>query len=664
MYMEIEILDQEGFASVKELRFRSNDDAECFTTPAAVFVPFLWNGKRMNDDESINNIFEKIYSLFPIANISGIAHHNFNDQDFKLFLSCDDAPVGEPFAPPKTLFCQPTGFLYPPELAQNDTKGGDIAYFQMRDSEKSPVNGPGVVAPTHLSHIYGKPRQIIELVRRLRTQYKEENLFYAPGIADPYRLPYLVYLGFDLFDTVKAARDSSSLIYWDTLASRQLSDITGQDLDACKCGGCIKLNEILNNAGSFGKLPNLSGDVMYTTLASYLYVHNCLRLANAVRETGEIIKNKNLYSYAYSHSIHSPPAAAALRFFHCELASDLVKVSPRVSSHTIIVGQSEMIHLPDIFSYASRLKETYVPPKRDILLLLPCSFKKPYSRSKTHRIIRRVIDSHPLRWNLHCVVVTSPLGIVPIELDNSYPAKNYDIPVTGDWDTGERLRVDELLVRLIERGTYEHVIGYLGKENYIISDNLEKYFPDRYLIDEEPTSPEALNRLNDILNSIMENANLVPNNKKRTRSGIPFKTRDAWGVLTFQFDADIAERLLKDSNLKGRWPMYSLVDGETGGQIAKYIPERGMFSLGKGAAKRLSGISSNRVFIEDFHPKGTIFCVGISGADTNIRPLDEVLVYHGDDLRAIGRALVTGDAMSQRTRGQGVKVRHRISMRV
>ena len=500
---------------------------------------------------------------------------------------------------------------------------------------------------------------MIELIRQIRTRYREENLFYAPGVSDPYKVPYLAYLGFDLFDTVKAARDSSSLIFWDTLASHPLSSITEKDLENCNCPGCVKLNEVLHNVGSFGKITDLGGNLILIELAMYLYVHNCLRLVNAVRETGEIIINKSLYSHAYSHSIKSPPAAAALRLFHREMAAELLKTSPREARHTLIVGQGEMIHLPDIVSYVSRLKETYVPPVRDILLLLPCSYKKPYSRSKTHRIIKRVIDSHPLRWNLHSVVVTSPLGIVPIELENSYPAKNYDIPVTGDWDKGERLRVEELLENLLEQGSYKHAIGYLGKENYIICDQLVKYFPNMHLINEEPTSPEALNHLSDILNSIMENCNFVPNTKKRNRSGIPYKTRDAWGVLTFQFNADIAERLLKDSILKGRWPMYSLVDNETTAQIAKYIPDRGMFSLGKGAATRLKGISCNRVHIEDFHPKGTIFCVGITEADSNIRPRDEVMVYHGDDLRAIGRALVSGDAMSRRTRGQGVKVRHR-----
>ncbi len=657
--MEIEILNQEGFASVKQVRSRSNGDNDSFMTPAPVFVPFLHHGGVMNGAVSDNKKahVEKIPSFFPIINITGLGNNQHVEENFKLYLSVNDKELGGPNGSGKTLFCRPKGLLYPSDLVDNES-GEDIAFFQMHSPDITNA-GPGVVAPTHLVHQYENPRRIIKLIHGLRNQFTEENLFYAPGVADPYRLPYLAYLGFDLFDTVKAARDSTSLIFWDTMASHPLSSITYQVLDACNCNGCEKLKEVLGDAGSFKEITKRGVGIKIAELTSFLYIHNCKKLTDAVRETGELIKTGNLYAYAHSHSLKNPSAAAILRLFHREMASELVKISPRESRHTLIIGQREMIHLPDIISYVNRLKETYIPPKRDILLLLPCSYKKPYSRSKTHRIIKKAIWEHPLRWNLHSVVITSPLGIVPMELENSYPARNYDIPVTGDWDSDERQRVDELLGCLIERGSYEFTIGYLGKENFIIRDLIEKNFAHRYFIDEEPTTPVALDGLSDLLNSIMEQGNLVPNTKKRTGSGIPYKTRDAWGVLTFQFRTEIAERLMKASSLKGRWPIYSLVDRETKVQIAKYIPERGMFSLGKGAAQRLNGIECNRVFIEDFHPKGTIFCVGITRADLNIRPKDEVLVYYGEELRAIGRALVNGQAMSQRTRGAGVKVRHR-----
>ena len=63
-YMKIEILNEEGFASVKEVRFEHADDNESFTTPAAVFVPFLHDEKRMDGASSLGNkdIFEKVPS--------------------------------------------------------------------------------------------------------------------------------------------------------------------------------------------------------------------------------------------------------------------------------------------------------------------------------------------------------------------------------------------------------------------------------------------------------------------------------------------------------------------------------------------------------------------------------------------------------------------------
>ena len=38
---------------------------------------------------------------------------------------------------------------------------------------------------------------------------------------------------------------------------------------------------------------------------------------------------------------------------------------------------------------------------------------------------------------VHQVIVTAPLGLVPRELEEIWPAANYDIPVTGEWDADE-----------------------------------------------------------------------------------------------------------------------------------------------------------------------------------------------------------------------------------
>ena len=62
---------------------------------------------------------------------------------------------------------------------------------------------------------------------------------------------------------------------------------------------------------------------------------------------------------------------------------------------------------------------------------------------------------------MHEVIVTSPLGIVPRELELFYPAQHYDIPVTGHWSGDERAMVERLLGRLLSNNKYEHVIIHL-----------------------------------------------------------------------------------------------------------------------------------------------------------------------------------------------------------
>ena len=84
-----------------------------------------------------------------------------------------------------------------------------------------------------------------------------------------------------------------------------------------------------------------------------------------------------------------------------------------------------------------RVRDEYLPPlhQREVLVLLPCSAKKPYRLSQSHYRFRRAIKD----LRIHEVMVTAPLGLVPRELEDLWPAANYDIPVTGNWDSDELL---------------------------------------------------------------------------------------------------------------------------------------------------------------------------------------------------------------------------------
>ena len=57
-------------------------------------------------------------------------------------------------------------------------------------------------------------------------------------------------------------------------------------------------------------------------------------------------------------------------------------------------------------------------------------------------------------------MMTSPLGLVPRDLEDVWPAANYDVPVTGDWSSDELDRVRRMLLSLVERTGYAQIINH------------------------------------------------------------------------------------------------------------------------------------------------------------------------------------------------------------
>ena len=78
--------------------------------------------------------------------------------------------------------------------------------------------------------------------------------------------------------------------------------------------------------------------------------------------------------------------------------------------------------------------------------------------SQSHRRFRRNLRHRPL----HEVIVTAPLGLVPRELEELWPAGHYDIPVTGDWDREEIENIRSLVKSIVCNNEYELVINHSG----------------------------------------------------------------------------------------------------------------------------------------------------------------------------------------------------------
>src|SRR5207244_12028097 len=128
----------------------------------------------------------------------------------------------------------------------------------------------------------------------------------------------------------------------------------------------------------------------------------------------------------------------------------LVEAYTPVAGGEMLAYASESLTRPEIVRFRRRIRERYgKPPSARVLVLLPCSARKPYSRSRSHRRFRDAILASKDPSSVHEVIVTSPLGLIPRELERSYPAGSYDIPVTGDWSRREAAMVSDDLPGLL-----------------------------------------------------------------------------------------------------------------------------------------------------------------------------------------------------------------------
>jgi len=297
-----------------------------------------------------------------------------------------------------------------------------------------------------------------------------------------------------------------------------------------------------------------------------------------------------------------------------------------------------------------RIIGQYIKPNSaKILLLLPCSAKKPYSTSKSHKMFKEQIISTKNPYVVHEVIITSPLGIVPRELENIYPASSYDIPVTGIWEEYEKEMIKGLLLSYLNKNKYEEIITHLPPEIIeFISPILKN---ENITCIDHPTSQDSLEKLKFTLSKIVNNYDKV-NLKDRSQEEIQ-------SIAFYQFGEKLALKLINKSTIKGKNPYRKIFENNI--QLGMITKERGLISLTLQGAKKMNEYDKYNVEIyDDFKLIGSIFAPGIKDADKSIRIGDEVLIKRKKEIIAVGVAQMNGEEMIESTHGEAVKVRHKI----
>ncbi len=453
------------------------------------------------------------------------------------------------------------------------------------------------------------------------------------GVATPANVATLVAAGVDLVDGSLARTKGTEGKYLTADGEHFLADL--EELP-CACPACATPREAFTRADCAE--------------------HNVNALEAELRRVRERIRSGRLRDYLEGQARHEGWLTATLRLFDDQWGY-LEERTPVLRNAEITAASAETLDRVEIRRFADRVTSRYRNRFSDQpLVLVPCSATKPYSDSQSHRQFHDAI-----KWRGHTVSMTSPIGVVPQELETTYPAQHYDAVVTGDWSEEEVEFVTEVLRRYLRRNDYARAIAHVPEGGYReICERVESEtdVSFEYTCVDHPTTDESLGELNAALHG-------EPAYSKREREHNTVKAiadyvlGDGAGDAVFG-GPDTAIRTT------GRYPKLQVWaddaggrEGEPGTQLATMVPQYGTLSFTLAGARRWveSDAPTKRVEIDRFVPHGSVLAPGVVDADPDIRVGDEVVI-EGPKAFAVGRAEMSGPEMIDSTRGVASEVRH------
>ena len=527
--------------------------------------------------------------------------------------------------------------LYPRDVskelhlsAQNSNKNAEYCIIPAKKTlipTLSKTDDAHLIIVAHAAQLYSQQTQFVEFITELRQNIGNTSPIYLPCVGDPTNIALLTYMGVDLFDSfsaILAARNDTFLFPTGLYKKKELAELP------CGCPTCIQKND--------------------ASMMDYeaILQHNYHMLSYAMKETRNAIIAGSLRELVEIRVRASPHLTSLLRLLDLSHYAFLEERTPIVRKQPLIATTKDALVRPEIRRFQERVTHRFEKPaSAKILLLLPCSAKKPYSFSKSHKLFRECFANLNNPFVVHEVILTSPLGIVPRELELTYPASSYDTAVTGHWDEDEKKMIRTLLQQYLQNNTYDTTIMHIPPS---IQEFVSDLFKNpRITCTDSPTSAESLGKLSEALHRTTPHYTRV-NPQRRTFENIT-------ALACYQFSPALAALLMKDCTISGKYPYQKIMFNNT--QIGMVTEERGLISLTMAGAERIAGAERYWVEIfDDFPLKGSVLAPGIKDADESIRIGDEVIVRKSKHLCGIGVALMNGNEMRRSRFGEAIKIRH------
>ncbi|MFW9951055.1 MAG: DUF5591 domain-containing protein, partial [Candidatus Thorarchaeota archaeon] len=302
---------------------------------------------------------------------------------------------------------------------------------------------------------------------------------------------------------------------------------------------------------------------------------------------------------------------------------------------------------PDFRQFQERLINSFTPePWTKLIIIIPCSSKKPYSESKSHKKFQSILRKFPDFPSFQEIILTSPLGAIPRQFENIYPVNSYDISVTGEWDPKEIKITSEMLKSILEKFSDNiPILCHLkGRGYFNVIKKVQKFLKHKFYFSEVKqnlTTKESLESLFeriDQLKSIYQPREL--NNLTNTlhRSW----NRKLSKIYDYQFGSGSGSHLLHDNIVirkSNRSNKLEIKDKQNNIILGNFNFDSGQIEPtleGLRNSENLSKFENKIIFDDDKITGTTLFRPGVLHFNSELKPGQIVIILNKSKERVIG----------------------------
>ena len=326
----------------------------------------------------------------------------------------------------------------------------DLVAKSARQMRKLPFQIHALGSPTEIMQQY-RFDLLVDMIVTAKMNLPIDRPLHLFGAGHPLMFSLAVALGCDLFDSAAYAIYARNNRYMTPNGTYRLEEL---DYFPCPCPKCTK------------KTPKQVLELPTKKRQAFLAEHNLYTCQAEIKQIKQSIKNGRMWEHLQTRAHAHPTLLQALK--KLKKHEDFIeKHSPATKKSGIFFYDHTDLARPYVVRHRKKLAEQYSSPKEaKILLLLPQTRTKPFSKSKELKPIKKLLrDTFNQHLNkIHTCFYTAPFGVIPIELDEVYPLSQHETALPLDKETIEY--VTKQITSYIKNTNYKTIVLINDPENW------------------------------------------------------------------------------------------------------------------------------------------------------------------------------------------------------